>query len=418
MQNNINNNDLDAFSDVFRQKLENHETPVDKTSWNEIEARLKSKKKRIIPFWFWLSGGAAVAALALLFMLQPLTETKETIAKTTNPNIQQVTGQRVSIRNIQQPKQVQPKITTFKQIASINRLPGIHQTQSYAVDLPNIKTLPVDSPERNSTNEIISGDNQRDMNETVQHTTVNNDTVMKKSHFSPNSLVEEKPTEPVARKKNKGGWLLAASIGSNGSVQSGSGNYELAVANDNIVNASTSFTSIMTPADFSDINYTPPLSVGLIVRKDLNKSLSIESGLVYTYLLTTYINNGVQRKEARLHLHYIGVPLNLITRVWENPKWEVYISGGGMIEKGIKSIYDQKQYTGNQIITTTVITDINGIQWSVNGAIGTTYKIKRNIGLFFEPKIAYYFENNQPLSFRTEHPVSLGLTAGVRFQIK
>lgn len=44
MQNNINNNEQDAFSEVFRQKLENHQLPVDAECWDEIEARLKSKK--------------------------------------------------------------------------------------------------------------------------------------------------------------------------------------------------------------------------------------------------------------------------------------------------------------------------------------------------------------------------------------
>jgi len=54
----------------------------------------------------------------------------------------------------------------------------------------------------------------------------------------------------------------------------------------------------------------------------------------------------------------------------------------------------------------------------VNGAVGTTYKIQQNIGLFFEPKISYYYKNNQPISARTEYPVVFGLSAGVRFQFK
>jgi len=108
--------------------------------------------------------------------------------------------------------------------------------------------------------------------------------------------------------------------------------------------------------------------------------------------------------------------LNVIVKLWNNPNWEIYLSGGGMVEKGIRSVYVQNQYVFNQTITTTAATNIDGVQWSVNGAVGTTYKIRRNLGIFFEPKIAYYFNNNQPISARTEQPVVLGLTAGLRIQ--
>jgi len=185
-----------------------------------------------------------------------------------------------------------------------------------------------------------------------------------------------------------------------------------------IVNAPTNYTSIMAPNDFQDITYTPPVSFGLVVRKNITKTLSLESGLVYTYLLTTFKNSGTQQNEARLHLHYIGVPLNVIVTLWNNPKWEIYLSGGGMVEKGIRSVYVQNLYVSNQTITTTAATSIEGVQWSVNGAVGTTYKIKRYLGIFFEPKISYFFDNNQPISARTDQPVVIGLSAGIRFQFK
>jgi len=88
------------------------------------------------------------------------------------------------------------------------------------------------------------------------------------------------------------------------------------------------------------------------------------------------------------------------------------------MEKGIRSVYVQNQFINNKSIMTTTSTNIDGIQWSVNGAVGTTYKIQQNIGLFFEPKISYYYKNNQPISARTEYPVVFGLSAGVRFQFK
>jgi predicted porin len=174
----------------------------------------------------------------------------------------------------------------------------------------------------------------------------------------------------------------------------------------------------MSPSDFTNITYSVPISFGLIIRKNIDKALSLESGLVYTYLQTRYNNTTANSPNAQLNLHYLGVPLNLIAKVRNNPKWEVYFSVGGMLEKGLWSVYQQHTYFATQVYTTTVETGIVGFQWSTNAAIGTTYKFQKNLGIFFEPKVSYFFNNNQPASARTNQPTELGLVAGLRYEFK
>jgi len=468
MQNNINNNGRDPFSDIIRQKLEGHQVPVDPGTWESIEQRLQAKKRRVLPFWLWISGGAAVAVLALLFTLRPLTETSEPIGQLKTPkvehsNVNQGTVTRTRQQPIIQAKSktanpvslTQTPILTGKQntkkvrLANVNKV-SVARTQQQPLIQGNSTTSnsvqpntsathqaetmlasnthPVQSIIRDTTENIgitgkirgvSPGNDQHAETQMAQVSGQNKDTIPEKLRYIPDNLAELPESEPVKKAKNKNGWLLAASVGSNGSVPTSKSNLLFSSVGDKtIVNATTSFMSIMAPNDFSNINYVPPIAFGIVVRKELTNTLGLESGLVYTYLLTTFENGGTQRNDAKLHLHYIGVPLNLVARIWNNPKWEIYLSGGGMVEKGIQSVYVQKQYTGNQTFTTTANTSIDGIQWSVNGSVGTTYRIQRNIGLFFEPKIAYYFDNNQPLSARTEYPVVFGVTAGVRFKFK
>jgi len=416
MQNNIKNNERDTFSESVRQKLENHQMPVDVSDWDKIEERLKTKRKRIIPFWFWLSGGAAVAALALLFILRPVSESNEIVSSTTT-KIQKVPHQRGSIAVIQRSESIQ-SIKNNTNPAQFKTQVSTQIKTSIPIDYPPAQVQFHELNDSSKMNRTDSINNLNTENSIAFIPKEKNDTISRNNQYIPNSLVEEQNNEPTLKNKNTGSWLLAASIGSNGSIPTGNSNYESFSGNKNIVNAVTNYTTILTPNEFSKINYNSPLSFGIIIRKDLNKSLGLESGLVYTFLLTTFENNALQRNDARLYLHYIGIPLNLIARLWDNPKWGIYLSGGGMIEKGIQSVYVQNQYTGSQTITTTAITKINGIQWSLNGAVGITYKIQRNLGIFFEPKISYYYDNKQPLSIRTEYPVVIGLTAGVRFQIK
>jgi len=418
MQNNINKNEPDAFNEMIRQKLENHHLPVEASIWTEIKARLTAGKRRILPFWWWISGEAAVAVIALIFTLLPISESKEPISMSSNSTFRHEQIQSKQVAKLQFHSKTQPIKKAIIPVR-LKTQSSIPTSSTTALNNFPAQVSIHDSIERNKAIEnTIENSREKEENALTLRTTEKTDSVTKSTRDIPNSLIDRAGNEVLTSTKHKGSWLLAASVGSNGSVPSGNGKYGAVLGDKNIVSAGTNYTSIMTPNNFQNITYTPPLSFGLVIRKDLTNTVGLESGLVYTYLLTTFENNGVQRNDARLHLHYIGVPVNLIVQIWNQPKWEIYMSAGGMIEKGIKSIYVQNQYSTNQTITTTAITDINGVQWSVNGAIGTTYKIQRNVGIFFEPKISYYFDNNQPLSARTDNPVVFGLSAGVRFQFK
>jgi len=171
-------------------------------------------------------------------------------------------------------------------------------------------------------------------------------------------------------------------------------------------------TSILSPADFSDRTYTAPISFGFTASKKLSKILSLETGLTYTYLLTKFES---MNYNADLNLHYLGIPMNLSAQIWKNQKWGVYGSGGAMVEKGLRSVYVQNQHVGNQIITTTASTKIEGLQWSLNAALGVTYNIYKDIDIYLEPKFSYYFDNNQPISIRTDREIIVGVEGGFRY---
>jgi len=422
MQNNINNNEQDAFSEVFRQKLENHQLPVDAECWNEIEARLKSKKRRIIPFWFWLSGGAAVAGLALLFTLRSPSESTGLIGRSKPANTQQkqILTKQIAKLQAQQltPVEKVPAKNATNQQPSENK----KETSIAEKEFAQIQAASNDTA---GTNKIIENTITKHPNTQEDFAQTNariKDSVSSNisTKVLPDKLVAKSTDEPVAKQKNKQNWLLAAAFGTGGGMGSNGINGELASTprNSYLTSATADYSNMLTQNDFSQKNYMAPISFGLIIRKSLDKTISIESGLVYTYLLSTFENSGMQHNDAKLHLHYIGIPLNLVGRLWENSKWDLYLSAGTMAEKGIQSVYVQNQYAGNQVITTIAKTNINGFQWSINGAVGVTYKVQRNWGIYFEPKLSYFFDNNQPVSARTENPVVIGVTAGVRFRIK
>ena len=430
MQDNINTNKPDAFSELMKQKLENHQLPVDLNDWSAIEKRLNKKgKRKIIPWWMWLPMGSA-AVLTLLFTLRSFNETPDYAVKSNSHTVTQ---------QAETPKQYTAQQTVAEVDMSGNQISNaplavLKQKQTsgqnhnnVVIDLPNKVAVAFDSVSNERNSSIATTTLRAVEKEPIaqaqmgaqQNDSVQNKPEMKRTMLDPN------PDESIAvvpQKKSKhNNWMLAASYGSQGNADlasnNGGGDFVSSSPNfyDKTLSAvNTNYTSILATNDFTKKTYNDPLSFGLTVRKQLNKTLSLESGLVYTYLLSTFENSGVQRSEAKLHLHYIGIPVNLITELWENSKWEVYLSTGFMAEKGIQSLYVQSQYFGAEVVTTTAKTNINGIQWSINGGVGVSYKIKKQLGIYFEPKFSRYFDNNQPVSARTDHPFVFGLSAGLR----
>lgn len=166
-----------------------------------------------------------------------------------------------------------------------------------------------------------------------------------------------------------------------------------------------------------DVSHSLPLSFGIAARKNLNKHIALESGLVYTYLTSKYKQTGERRYNTRVNQHYLGIPVNLVVYLWNNPKWNIYFSGGILMEKGLRLTQVQNILQNQSVASSTIVKEnIDGLQWSLNASAGFSYSLYREWSLYFEPKISYYFDSSQPASIRTDRTVLFGLAAGVRYE--
>ena len=423
MENDLNNNKHDLFSEKVKSKLENHRLPVDAELWNDIEKGLALKKRRKVPAWLWIPLGSA-AVIALLFTFHSPSELK-TIAdkiEIKSSNLNQPDNSKTIVKE-KDNLQIKPKKSNSKNLS----IEHLHFTQQAENQLADVKLMNLQADSKSSDSIKNSEVTMETTEDFVSDVATSEISVVRidssRSQKRIQNLASNFPDQPLKNKFNKPGtihnWELAASLTSGNGFQTNcNSNYLVSALNDTktIVSATTTYTSVLTPSNFSKISFSVPVSFGLIGRINLDKTISLESGMAYTFLQTNYNNIAENSPDAQLNLHYVGIPLNLIVKLWSNPQWEVYISGGGMLEKGIRSVYVQHTYSGNQIFTTTINSSIDGFQSSINGAIGTTYKFKKNLGIFFEPKMSYFFNNNQPASVRTDQPTTIGLTAGLRYE--
>lgn len=162
--------------------------------------------------------------------------------------------------------------------------------------------------------------------------------------------------------------------------------------------------------------YALPLSFGLMARKNLNDRLALESGLVYTYLSSRFASSGSLSRKARLELHYLGIPLNLVVYAWNHPRWKVYFTAGGMVEKGLKSLYSRQVYREGELAVLSRKEGMGGLQWSLHFSAGADYRFYKAWSYYLEPRLSRYYDNGQPASYRTAHAWSLGLGGGIRYE--
>jgi hypothetical protein len=406
----------DNFRKIIKEKLEGYSLPVSEEIWNKIEKSLDKKPRKIV-LWPWISGTAAAAAVALLaLLLFPINDKKMINYETTSPlsEYPETIDKSVPVETVH--RTVSPSPVKPERIFVTRKTKGEYAEAGYCPEIDIIKGETVSEGEPEITHPVSESE--------MKNAQVQNLNQQEKVIF-PNKDPFGDDSPPV--KKSKKRKSIGLSLGSGGNLSAmntNSGNnlrYEgiIGQLRSNFYDASSESRTEerLLIEDFPDVTHRVPLSFGLTVKKELNRTFSLETGLVYTFLDSRFENRSLER-EALLQLHYIGIPVNIQARILGDKKsdWEVYLSAGGMVEKGIYSHYKQTNHTrGSDILTIVSNEKINGLQYSVSFAPGIDYKIYRNYSVYLEPKISYYFDNKQPVSARTEHPVVIGINAGLRF---
>jgi len=402
-------NEKDRFIEIVKDKLTNYTLPVDDDSWDKIAKRLKPVRQKNIQPW-WIAAIAVAASILLLFLLFPINE-KTSQQETAS----QFSGQEKTI--IQDVPE--------KEIAQSVLPQNIEQKKVYGKS-----QIIQQITENNLTTEVIPEKTTEEENLPAPAEKKEEPKVAKKHLVSSNPIfADEEQTPMVKHKKPKSlrfsfgsaANLLAKNTSNTSQNLADLGLHSPSYFRSTALSVAESRTKeIISYANYSDVSYHLPLSVGVTVKKEVNRTFAIESGIVYTFLSTSFFKDVFPTTSADLQLHYLGIPLNLHTRIYGDrlSQWEVYLAAGGMVEKGFFSHFVQKTYYDNINNTVETIVSnekIKGLQWSVNISPGVDYRIYKNYSIYLEPKLNYYFDNGQPVSARTKNPVVVGINAGIRY---
>ena len=421
----------DKWMKNFRERMKDYSEPLPDDLWREIQQDLQAEEVKVIPFWKRWQMAAAVALVLVVSSLSvwfwtssPVNETRKYVVETEQalkPHQEEEIAQTVE----EIVKKQEPVVTEIIKKRKANEIVAPLEVIEDATEERLSETI------EKEDSETIVKDSAQDSKEEVKGTKVK-ETPARQNYPA-------KPSRGLMAKKGKkrdASWAVGLSAGNlmasakgegsgrmlMGDVLPGRPNYYLEfmapIADEYASNSDEEMLPARSGELFrtktADYKHRAPVAFGLSVRWALNDDWALESGLTYTRLVSD-VNVGYSKGEQKLH--YVGVPLKVNRRLWNNRWLEVYGSAGGMLEKCI---------SGSQKLTQKLSKDISKeeeadlkvheLQASLNAALGVQLKLNDRVGIYAEPSVVYYFEDGSGVeTIRKERPLNFNFQVGLRF---
>lgn len=169
---------------------------------------------------------------------------------------------------------------------------------------------------------------------------------------------------------------------------------------------------------FKDYKYVSqthylPITVALTASRNLSHTFSVESGVRYTYLHSSFETT---TSKAHCHWHYAGIPVKLNIKICSGQRFNFYAGFGGMV--------DIPLYSNATVTTTSSHPDLrpgsfkSPVVWSLSGNLGISVKLSKKIDIFLEPTLQYHFEQKYTVpNIWTEDKWGVSLPLGFRFNM-
>lgn len=409
----------DHWHDNLRKRMDLHEENAPEGLWKDIEQHIDTfnpvhivKPRRKILLWSLSS--VAVAAVALLLLVLFPFNNQSPLLPTNDLVVSKILDQTDFAESLEvESIEVESSVALKQSVSSQQQYKNV-SVQIPAVENDNVQLNEINETDNKTItdNKIISDDPSK--NEVLDSRV---DKIQsKQDNPQPNDQLLALST--ISKSPNQSKWqtnLSMSNVSSSSSeTHTGFGTF----AQHETVEDQYAFMSQYTRAEtYTEIDHNLPIMVGLTLRYNLNQRLGVSSGLTYSLLTSKLRSESVNYfYDDRQTLHYLGVPLNINYKLWQNNNFSTYISAGGLVEKNIAGKLSSDYYIDNKLQSSTdeKITS-KQLQWSINSAVGLEYRLSDNFGIYAEPGVAYYFKNNSEIeTIYKERPINFNLSLGLR----
>ena len=447
------------WTDTLKQKMAGYEERPSDELWAALSERagLQESRRKVIPVWFW-GLSAAAALMAGIFVVTKVNdksvndlgsitadvavsepvdaEVSEPVERTLAEELVEMKSEeamsladeavgrkqeaaKAAIKQMVKARKVKPALTA--EAATVESRVGAGVVEDSA------ESAETSVSENKDVNTVSSENRVAAVAEDV--TSVNAE---EHAAMSWDEYLKETPSEKARARRSGGfsaGILAGGAVGGNTSgskptaMVMGANPLAAGVTKTDWIDKDSKASAIVynQPEVQEEYSHKIPVKVGLTARYNITGRLGVETGLTYSVLLSSVktgnSETGNNWSTGSQTLHYLGIPLNISFDILNSRYVNIYVTGGGMMEKSISGNIKTDEYVDGKFARTlTAKISPKGLQWSVNAAAGVQANILPQLGVFVEPGVSHHFKNGSRVrSIYTDKPTDFSLGFGLRY---
>lgn len=442
------------WTDTLKQKMAGYEERPSDELWAALSERagLQESRRKVIPVWFW-GLSAAAALMAGIFV----------VTKVNDKSVNALGGITADVAVSEPVDTAVPEpveMPLAKELAEVksaeamslaDEAVGRKQEAAKAAIKQVVKArkaksaliaeaVPVESSVIAVTEDVTSVNTEEyaaevpsENHDAREAATVESDTVeQSEPAMSWDEYLKETPSEKARARRSGGfsaGIVAGGAVGGNTSgskptaMVMGANPLAAGVTKTDWIDKDSKASAIVynQPEVQEEYSHKIPVKVGLTARYNITGRVGVETGLTYSILSSSVktgnSETGNNWSTGSQTLHYLGIPLNISVNILNSRYVNIYVTGGGMMEKSISGSIKTDEYVDGKFARTlTSKISPKGLQWSLNAAAGVQANILPQLGFFVEPGVSHHFKNGSRVrSIYTDKPTDFSLGFGLRY---
>lgn len=441
------------WTDTLKQKMAGYEERPSDELWAALseKAGLQESRRKVIPVWFW-GLSAAAALMAGIFVVTKVNDksvnalgditadvavsepvdavVSEPIDAAVPEPVERKSAEAMSLADVAVGRKQEAAKVGIKQEVKDRKAKSALIAEAVPVES---SVIAVAEDVTSVNTEEYAAEVPSENHDAREAATVESDTVeQSEPATSWDEYLKETPSEKARARRSGGfsaGILAGGAVGGNTSgskptaMVMGANPLAAGVTKTDWIDKDSKASAIVynQPEVQEEYSHKIPVKVGLTARYNITGRLGVETGLTYSILSSSVkIGNSETGKNwstGSQTLHYLGIPLNISFNILNSRYVNIYLTGGGMMEKSISGSIKTDEYVDGKF-DRTLTTNISpkGLQWSVNAAAGIQANILPQLGFFVEPGVSHHFKNGSRVrSIYTDKPTDFSLGFGLRY---
>lgn len=424
------------WTDTLKQKMAGYEERPSDELWAALseKAGLQESRRKVIPVWFW-GLSAAAALMAGIFV----------VTKVNDKSVNALGGITADVA-VSEPVDAvvsEPIDTAVPEPVERTLAEDLAEVKSAeAMSLANVAVgrkqkaakvgIKQEVKDRKAKSALIAEAVPVESSVSAVAEDVTSVNTEEQAAMSWDEYLKETPSEKARARRSGGfsaGIVAGGAVGGNTSgskptaMVMGANPLAAGVTKTDWIDKDSKASAIVynQPEVQEEYSHKIPVKVGLTARYNITGRLGVETGLTYSILSSSVkIGNSETGKNwstGSQTLHYLGIPLNISFNILNSRYVNIYVTGGGMMEKSISGSIKTDEYVDGKF-DRTLTTNISpkGLQWSVNAAAGIQANILPQLGFFVEPGVSHHFKNGSRVrSIYTDKPTDFSLGFGLRY---